>query len=139
MKIMGLDPGSKRVGVALSDELGMIASGLTTLTWDSQEQLLAGIQKLVAEHKVERIVVGLPRRMDGTLGPAAEAALSLAEALKTIQGLEVLTWDERFSTAAVERVLIEADVSRKKRKEVRDKVAAAYILQGYLDSLNVFS
>jgi len=136
---MGLDPGSKRVGVALSDDLGITASGLTTLTWNKREGLLAEIHQLVTKYKVEKIVVGLPRRMDGSLGPEAEAALSLVGALKACEGLEVLTWDERFSTVAAERVLIEADLSRKKRKKVRDKVAAAYILQGYLDSLNVSS
>lgn len=137
MKVMGLDPGSKRVGVALSDNLGMTASGLTTLTWRKREDLLAGIHRLVEEYKVEKIVVGLPRRMDGSLGPEAKAALSLAEELESCEGLEIVTWDERFSTVAAERVLIEADVSRKKRKKLRDKVAAAYILQGYLDSLKI--
>ncbi|MBW1709214.1 MAG: Holliday junction resolvase RuvX [Deltaproteobacteria bacterium] len=137
MKIMGLDPGSKRVGVALSDDLGMTASGLTTLTWGKKEELLTAIQDLITKYKVQKVVVGLPRRMNGSLGPEAEAALSLAEALRIRDDLVVLTWDERFSTAAAERVLLEADLSRKKRKKVRDKVAAAYILQGYLDSLNI--
>jgi len=134
---MGLDPGSKRVGVALSDDLGMTASGLTTLTWGKKEELLTAIQDLITKYKVQKVVVGLPRRMNGSLGPEAEAALSLAEALRIRDDLVVLTWDERFSTAAAERVLLEADLSRKKRKKVRDKVAAAYILQGYLDSLNI--
>ncbi len=136
MKILGLDPGSRRVGVAVSDDLGMTASGLTTLTWTNFEKLLNGIQDLCRQYKVEKIVVGLPMRMDGTLGPEAKKVLTLVEALKEKLKLEVVTWDERFSTVAVERVLIEADLSRKKRKKVRDKVAATYILQGYLDSLS---
>ena len=135
LKIMGLDPGSKRVGVAVSDELGLIASSLTTLTWRRAEELVAEICRLARELGVERIVVGLPIRMDGSHGPEAVQAETLARDLETALRLPVVTWDERFSTQAVERVLIEADLSRKKRKTVRDKVAAAYILQGYLDSL----
>ncbi len=137
MKVLGLDPGSRRVGVAVSDDLGITASGLTTLTWTSFEKLLNEIQDICQQYNAEKIVVGLPKRMDGTLGPEAQKALTLVEALKEKLKLEVVTWDERFSTVAVERVLIEADLSRKKRKKVRDKVAATYILQGYLDSLSV--
>ncbi|MBW2621490.1 MAG: Holliday junction resolvase RuvX [Deltaproteobacteria bacterium] len=139
MKILGLDPGSKRVGVAISDDLGIAASGLTTLTRTKLEPLLESIQDLCQQHGVEKIVVGLPKRMDGSLGPEADRVLALTEALKEKLNLEVVTWDERFSTIAVERVLIEADLSRKKRKKVRDKVAAVYILQGYLDSLGSFT
>ena len=137
MKILGLDPGSRRIGVAVSDDLGITATGLTTLTWTIFEKLLDEIQDICRQYNAEKIVVGLPKRMDGTLGPEAQKALTLVEALKEKLKLEVVTWDERFSTAAVERVLIEADLSRKKRKKVRDKVAATYILQGYLDSLSV--
>ncbi len=137
MKILGLDPGSRRVGVAVSDDLGMTASGLTTLVWKNFEKLLDEIQDICRQYKVEKIVVGLPKRMDGTIGPEAQKVLTLVEALKEKMKLEVVTWDERFSTVAVERVLIEADLSRKKRKKVRDKVAATYILQGYLDSLSI--
>jgi len=134
LKIMGLDPGSKRVGVAVSDALGLIASSLTTLIHRRDEDLVAEIGDLARQLGVERIVVGLPIRMDGSLGPEALQAQALAESLEAALGLPVVTWDERFSTQAVERVLIEADLSRKKRKTVRDKVAAAYILQGYLDA-----
>ncbi len=123
--------------MAVSDDLGMTASGLTTLVWKNFEKLLDEIQDICRQYKVEKIVVGLPKRMDGTIGPEAQKVLTLVEALKEKMKLEVVTWDERFSTVAVERVLIEADLSRKKRKKVRDKVAATYILQGYLDSLSI--
>ncbi len=137
MRVLGLDPGSKRVGVAISDELGMTASGLTTLTATGFEKLLDAIHDICKQNDVEKIVVGLPRRMDGSLGPEARRAMDLVEALRDKLKLEVVTWDERFSTIAVEKVLIEADLSRKKRKKVRDKVAATYILQGYLDSISL--
>ena len=136
MKIMALDMGTKRVGVALSDPLGLTAQGLTVLDRNPQAGFMASITNLVREHEVTRIVLGLPRRMDGSLGPEAQRVLAVANDLKALLGIEVVTWDERLSTVAAEKVLIAADVRRKKRKKVRDKVAAAYILQGYLDYIN---
>jgi len=135
LKIMGLDPGTRRVGVALSDDLGLTANPLTTLPGENRARLLAAIENLAGEHKISRIVVGVPRRTDGSAGPEAQAAEELAAEIRDRLRVEVVCWDERFSTAAVERMLVEADLSRKKRKEVRDQAAAAYILQGYLDSL----
>ncbi len=135
MRILALDMGSKRVGVALSDEMGWTAQGLTVLDRKPAGQFMDKIKDLTEEHQVGRIVVGLPRRMDGSLGPEAEAVLVVVEEIKAHVGVEVDTWDERLSTVAVERVLIEADLSRKKRKKVVDKVAATYILQSYLDYL----
>ena len=137
LKIMGLDLGTKRIGVALSDDLGLTAQGLTVIPFKGEEDFLTQVQALIQEHNVNRIVVGLPRRMDGSLGPEAKHALGVAERLRNRLNMEVVTWDERLSTAAAERVLIQADLSRKKRKKIRDKVAAAYILQGYMDYISL--
>jgi len=136
LRILALDLGSKRVGVALSDEMGWTAQGLTVLARTPKADFLAAVKELARNHEVERIVVGLPRRMDGSLGPEAQGVLDLVRELEDCLGLEIVTWDERLSTAAAERTLLEADLSRKKRKQVRDKVAAVYILQGYLDFLS---
>ena len=131
---MALDPGAKRVGVALSDELGLTAQGLTVLDRKPNARFIESLKDLVDQYRVERIVDGLPRRMDGSLGPEAQRAMAIASQLRTAFGLEVYTWDERLSSVAAERVLLEADLSRRKRKMVRDKVAATIILQNYLDS-----
>ncbi|MEW6266463.1 MAG: Holliday junction resolvase RuvX [Thermodesulfobacteriota bacterium] len=136
MRIMALDLGTKRVGVALSDELGLTAQGLTVIERGSHQEFLAEIGRLAEKHGATTVVLGLPRRMDGSLGPEAQRALAMAREIKKHLGLETTTWDERLTTAAVERVLLEADVSRSKRRKVRDKLAAAYILQCYLDHLS---
>jgi len=136
VRIMALDMGTKRVGVALSDEMGWTAGGLAVLERNPKKAFLASLKNLVEENKVQRLVLGLPKRMDGTMGPEAEHVMTLVGELKAFLGLEVVTWDERLSTVAAERVLLEADMSRKKRKLVRDKVAAVYILQGYLDFIS---
>ncbi len=136
MRIMALDMGAKRVGVALSDEMCWTAGGLTVLERTPNRKFMVSLKELIEQHGVTRLLLGLPRRMDGTMGPEAEAVMELAEKFREELGVEVVTWDERLSTVAVERVLIEADMSRKKRKLVRDKVAAVYILQGYLDYLS---
>jgi putative holliday junction resolvase len=136
LRIMALDLGTKRVGVALSDELRLTAQGLTCIERTSLVDFADEVARLVKDHGVTLIVLGLPRRMDGTLGPEAQRVLSMTDELKKRVGIDVDTWDERLTTVAVERVLIEADVSRKKRKKVVDKMAATYILQGYLDYLS---
>lgn len=133
MRILGLDLGSVRIGVALSDEMGWTAQPLTVLAHRGEEQDLAAVRELVATHGVTEIVVGLPRHMNGTEGEMALKARAFADGLRAA-GLVVHEWDERLSTAAAERMLVQADLSRKKRKAVVDKVAAAYILQGFLDS-----
>lgn len=133
---MALDLGLKRVGVALSDEMGWTAGGIAVLERTPKKKFQAEIKGLVDKHGVTRLVLGLPRRMDGSMGPEAEAVLVTAKEFETLLGIEVVTWDERLSTVAAERVLLEADLSRAKRKQVRDKVAAVYILQGYLDYLS---
>lgn len=135
MRIMALDLGTKRVGVALSDELHITANGLTVLDRKPHAKFLEKIGELVKEHEVGLIVLGMPTRMDGTFGPESQRTMAMVYELKKHIGIEIDTLDERLSTVAAERVLLEADVSRKKRKQVIDKVAATYILQNYLDKL----
>lgn len=134
MRILGLDVGSKTIGVAVSDELSLTAQGLTTLKRKVLKQDIKQLLKVIEENGVEKVVVGLPKNMNGSLGPSAEMVISLIGELKKFVDLPVVTWDERLSTVAAQRVLLEADMSRKKRKRVVDKVAAILILQGYLDN-----
>jgi len=134
MRILGLDVGSKTIGVAVSDELSLTAQGLTTLKRKVLKQDIKQLLKVIEENGVEKVVVGLPKNMNGSLGPSAEMVISLMGELKKFVDLPVVTWDERLSTVAAQRVLLEADMSRKKRKRVVDKVAAILILQGYLDN-----
>lgn len=135
MRILGLDLGEKNIGVAVSDQLGWTAQGLESIRSNGKvEADLDKINSVVQQYEVEKIIIGLPRNMDGSYGPQAQKALKFAELLNKRLGLPVETWDERLSTVAAQRLLIEADVSRKKRRSVVDKMAAAIILQGYLDS-----
>ncbi|MCM3765385.1 MULTISPECIES: Holliday junction resolvase RuvX [Bacillaceae] len=136
MRIMGLDVGSKTVGVALSDELGWTAQGLKTLkiNEDKQEFGFEEIGQLIEEYQVSTVVIGLPKNMNGTIGPRGEASKRFADEVEQRFNVPTVLWDERLTTMAAERVLLEADVSRKKRKKVIDKMAASMILQGYLDS-----
>lgn len=134
MRILGLDVGEKTIGVAVSDLMGWTAQGLTVVRRRSLEEDFAALRELVAEYQVEKFVVGMPRRTDGSYGPEAEKIYQFAEQLEREFALPVEYWDERFSTAAAERILLEGDVSRAKRRKVIDKVAAAVILQAYLDS-----
>ncbi len=137
MRILCIDYGTKNIGIAVSDELGLIGHGLGTIERKSSAYVLERIKELSEQYSADRIVVGLPKNMNGSLGSSAQTVLEFVEFLKKKLTLPVVTWDERLSTMAAERVLIEADVSRRKRKKVIDKVAAAVILQGYLDSLNI--
>ncbi len=134
MRLMGLDVGTKTIGIALSDEAGITAQPVTTLKRSSIKKDLEELLRLAGDRQVRGFVVGMPINMDGTEGPRSKSVQKFAELLKEKTGLPVYTWDERFSTIAVTRVLIEGDLSRKRRKEVVDKMAAAYILQGFLDS-----
>lgn len=136
MRTMGLDVGSKTVGVALSDELGWTAQGLETIRINEERNVFGfeQIGKIIKEYEVSKIVVGLPKNMNGTIGPRGEASYFFGNELEKLFGLPIVYWDERLTTMAAERVLLEADVSRKKRKKVIDKMAAVMILQGYLDS-----
>ena len=140
MRILGLDYGSKTVGVAVSDPLGLTAQKVETI-WRKQEnklrRTLARIEELIAEYEVERIVLGFPKNMNNTVGERAEKALEFGEMLKKRTGLEVIMWDERLTTVEADRTLIEAGVRRENRKQYLDGIAAVFILQGYLDSLSV--
>ncbi len=131
---MGLDLGDKFIGVALSDELCITAQGLEVIRRRSREKDLENLGKIIKENGVEELIIGLPRNMDGTEGEEAKKVLRLAKDLRENLDLPVTTWDERLTTVAAERVLLEADMSRAKRKKVIDKVAAAIILQNYLDA-----
>lgn len=133
MRIMGLDVGVNTIGIAISDELGITAQGLKTLKRKSMNEDLKELSILIQQFGVERIVVGLPIRMDGTLGRQAELVLNWMNGLKDKIRIPVVSWDERLSTVGATKVLLEADLSRKKRKTVIDKLAAVLILQGYLD------
>ena len=130
---MGLDVGTHTIGIAISDELGITAQGLKTLKRKSMEEDFKEMAAIIRQFEIEKIIVGLPKNMDGTLGKQAEKVLKWMEALKDKIQISVATWDERLSTVGASKVLLEADLSRRKRKRVIDKVAAVLILQGYLD------
>lgn len=134
MRIMGLDIGSKRIGVAISDESAKIASGLSVIKRRPQlEDDINMITELIKRHNVKEIVVGLPLNMDGSQGTQAEGVNLFIENLKSHTDIPVASWDERLTTLQGEKILIEADLSRKKRKEHIDKLSAHLILQGFLD------
>ncbi|HIX43873.1 Holliday junction resolvase RuvX [Kurthia populi] len=135
MRAMGLDVGTKTVGVAVSDALGWTAQGIETIKINEEngEFGLARVGELVKEYRVTEFVVGFPKNMNNTVGPRGEASIAYKEKLEEEFSLPVTLWDERLTTMAAERVLIEADVRRKNRKKVIDKMAAVMILQGYLD------
>lgn len=133
MRIMGLDIGSRTIGVAISDELGMTAQGLKTIKRRSMEEDLKEISLIIAQFKIDKIVVGLPKNMDGTIGKQAEMIFQWIKAAKEKIYLPMVTWDERLSTVEASKILLEADLSRRKRKAVIDKLAAVLILQGYLN------
>lgn len=135
MRTLCVDYGDKRIGVAVSDPLGIIAQGVETMrsSGDVGRDALQ-VADIARKLSVSEIVVGLPKTLKGEIGPKAQAVQKFTEALRAKVSFPVVEWDERFSTKAVERTLIEANVSRAKRKTVIDKSAAIYILQGYLDS-----
>ena len=139
-RIMGLDYGSKTVGVAISDGLGMTAQGVEIIRRTSENKLrqtLARIETLIREYGVTGIVLGFPKNMNNTIGDRAEKSLAFKEMLERRTGLSVVMWDERLSTVSANRTLMEAGIRREHRKEYVDQIAAVYILQGYLDSLAV--
>lgn len=138
MRIMGLDFGSVTVGVAISDGLLLTAQGIEVIRRKEENKLrrtLARIEELVKEYEVTKIVLGLPKNMDNSEGERAILSREFAQKLERRTGLEVVMWDERLTTVAAHNVMLEADLSRAKREKVVDKVAATFILQGYLDSL----
>ncbi len=136
MRYIGLDVGDRTIGVAVSDPLGYTAQGITTVRRKSLETDLLNLREIFNNYSLEAIVVGLPKNMNGTIGPQAEKTMEFGEVLKEEFGLNIVYWDERLTTMAAHRVMIEADFSRKKRKTLVDKIAATYILQGYLDKIS---
>ena len=140
MRIMGLDYGSKTVGVAISDALGITAQGIETICRKEENKLrktCARIEALIEEYEVERIVLGLPKHMNNDIGERAEQSIAFGKMLTRRTGLEVVMWDERLTTVEAERTLIESKVKREDRKKYVDKIAAVFILQGYLDSISM--
>ncbi|MBF8984781.1 Holliday junction resolvase RuvX [Lutibacter sp. B2] len=136
MRSMGLDVGDKTIGIAVSDAMSLIAQGLETIRRTNQKADYKRIGEIIQDKTITKIIVGLPKNMNGTIGPQGEKTLKFAEGLKNRFKVEILMWDERLTTVSAERTLISADVSRQKRKKVIDMVAATYILQSYLDGQN---
>jgi putative Holliday junction resolvase len=139
MRVMGLDVGSKTIGVAISDAFGWTAQGIETIKIDEANEKfgMERIAELMNLHEVSSFVVGYPKNMNNSIGPRAIASERFADLLRQTFEKPVFLWDERLTTAAAEKMLISADVSRKKRKQVIDKMAAIFILQGYLDSQSI--
>ena len=136
MRILGIDYGDSRVGFAISDLMGWTAQALSTLNEKDMNKVIKKVKEIVNEYKVEKIVVGFPKNMNGTIGPRGELTNEFIKKLKeSIDSVEIISWDERLSTVAATRTLNETNVRGKKRKAVLDTVAASYILQGYLDSI----
>ena len=136
MRIMGLDFGSKTVGVAISDPLFITAQGIEIIRRKDENKLrqtLARIEELIQEYEVEEIVLGLPKNMNDTAGPRAVITMEFKEKLERRTGLMVHTWDERLTTVAADKAMMEAGIRREKRKDYVDKIAAVFILQGFLD------
>ena len=137
MRIMGLDLGSKTVGVAISDPLLITAQGIEIIRRKEENKLrqtLARIEALIGEYEVDTIVLGLPKNMNDTLGERAQFSLEFKEKLERRTGLPVVMWDERLTTVAADKAMMEAGIRRENRKEHVDRIAAVFILQGYLDS-----
>lgn len=135
MRIIGLDLGQKNIGVAVSDPLGFTAQGITTIRRTNKEKDIQSIKDICDEYKAELLLIGLPKNMNGTIGPSGELAMEFGELCQKAINIEVKYWDERLTTVAANRAMLEADLSRNKRKKIVDKVAATYILQGYLDMI----
>jgi putative Holliday junction resolvase len=133
LRILGLDVGSKTIGVAVSDPLGFTAQGITTIRRTNREKDLEEIKKFCDEYKAETIVIGLPKNMNGTIGPSGEIIMAFGKLIEEELKVQIKFWDERLTTVAAHKAMLEADLSRSKRKKIVDKVASTFILQGYLD------
>ena len=136
MRILGLDVGERTIGIAISDPLGYTAQGLTTIRRKNLKIDIAELKKICDEYSVESILMGFPKNMNGTIGPSGEKAIELSKILEEELHMPVKLWDERLTTVAAHKAMLEADLSRAKRKKIVDKIAAMYILQGYLDSIS---
>ena len=142
MRVMGLDYGTRTVGVAISDALKITAQGLETIERKEENKLrktLQRIEALIKEYEVDTIVLGYPKNMNDTVGERAERSLEFKEMLERRTGLTVVMWDERLTTVAADKVLMECDVRRENRKAYVDRIAAVFILQGYLDMISMNS
>lgn len=140
MRILGLDYGSKTVGVAVSDPFGWTAQGVETINRKDENNLkstIVRLREIINEYNIDKIVLGLPKNMNNTLGERVDKTLYFKQRLEKELDKPVITWDERLSTMGARRTLLEADISRKKQKKVIDKMAAVFILQGYLDANQV--
>jgi len=136
LTLLALDPGTKSIGIAISDINKKIATPLRVLEFKKYNDLKEKLLNIILDRKVGGIVIGNPINMDGSIGPRSQSSNSLADNLSSDLKLPILLWDERLSTSAAEKLLIEADLSRKKRSNIIDKIAASFILQGYLDFIN---
>ncbi|SEP92023.1 Holliday junction resolvase RuvX [Piscibacillus halophilus] len=136
MKVLGLDVGERTIGVAVSDALQFTAQGIETIKWDetNYNSAIPRLEEIIKGYEISKIVVGHPKNMNNTIGDRAQAAEEFARYIEGHFNIPVVLWDERLTTMAAERILLEADVSRKKRKKVIDKMAAVMILQSYLDA-----
>lgn len=134
-RILGLDVGDRYIGVAVSDLLGLTAQGVKTITRIGRKKDLLEIENLIEEYDVKKVVVGLPKNMNGSLGPQSEKTMEFGKKIKNKFKIEVIYIDERMTTMSAERILIEGNVRRENRKQYIDKIAASFILQSYLDNL----
>ncbi len=135
-RILGLDLGQKTIGVAISDPLGFTAQGLTTIRRHNKGKDIEDLKKICDDYSVETIVIGLPKNMNGTIGPSGEIAMEFGKVVEEELKIKVEFWEERLTTVAAHKAMLEADLSRNKRKKIVDKVASTYILQGYLDRIS---
>lgn len=135
MRILGLDIGDRTIGVSVSDPLGMTAQGITTIRRKNSDEDIEQLTKICNSYNIELIVSGLPKNMNGTLGPQSQKVIEFCDLIKGRIDIPIKMWDERLTTVAANRAMLEADMSRKKRKKLVDKIASTYILQGYLDSI----
>jgi putative Holliday junction resolvase len=136
MRILGLDVGDRTIGIAISDPLGFTAQGIDTIRRKNIEYDINEVSKYCTQYDCKTIVVGLPKNMNGSVGPQGEKVLLFCEELKKAVTCDIQMWDERLTTVAANRAMLEADISRSKRKQIVDKVASTYILQGYLDRIS---
>lgn len=136
MRVLGLDVGDRTIGVAISDPLGFTAQGITTIRRRNKTEDINELQRICKEYNVSKIVIGMPKNMDNSIGFAGEKILEFSNTIVEELKIEIELWDERLTTVMAHRAMLEADLSRAKRKKIVDKVAATYILQGYLDRLS---
>ncbi|EQB88687.1 putative pre-16S rRNA nuclease [bioreactor metagenome] len=135
MRVLGLDVGDRTIGVAISDPLGFTAQGITTIKRKNIEYDIEEVLKICKEYNVDTIISGMPKNMNGTIGTQGEKVMEFCDKLKENIEVPLKYWDERLTTVAAHKAMLEADLSRSKRKKIVDKIAATYILQGYLDSI----